>query len=59
MKKFKLSEFSIKIKGKAVPVTGCGGPHFLDSQFTDGGEIVSLMYRSPITPRKIPGTNFS
>jgi hypothetical protein len=42
--------FFIKKKGKAIPVTGCGGlhgcetsrhPHFLDSQFIDGGEVVS------------------
>jgi hypothetical protein len=38
-------------KGKAIPVTGNGGPHaceisrlphFLDNRFTDGGEVVSL-----------------
>jgi hypothetical protein len=38
-------------RGKAIPVTGRGGPqgcetsmlpHFLDSRLTDGGEIVSL-----------------
>jgi hypothetical protein len=45
---------SSKGKGKAIPVTGCGGPygcetlrlpHFLDNQLTDGGEVVSLMHR--------------
>jgi hypothetical protein len=45
---------SIK-KGKAIPVTGCGGPygcetprlpHFLDNRLTDGGEAVSLTCRS-------------
>jgi hypothetical protein len=53
-------------KGKAIPVTGRGGPcgwetsrlsHFLDKRFTDGGEVVSLTCRPPFTPRKIPGTH--
>jgi hypothetical protein len=38
-------------KGKAIPVTGRGGPwgcetsslpHFVDNRITDGGEVVSL-----------------
>jgi hypothetical protein len=42
------------VKGKAIPVTGRGGPlgcetsrfpHFLDNQLTDGGEVVSLTRR--------------
>jgi hypothetical protein len=33
-------------------------PHFLDNMLTDGGEVVTLMYRSPFTPRKVPGTHF-
>jgi hypothetical protein len=55
-------------KGKAIPVTDHGGPlgcetsrlppHFLDDQFTDGSERVSLMQPPPFTPRKIPGTHF-
>jgi hypothetical protein len=41
-------------KGKAIPVTGRGGPkgceasripHFLDNRVTDGGEVVSLTHR--------------
>jgi hypothetical protein len=41
-------------KGKAIPVTGRGGPkgcetsrlpHFLDGRLTDGSEIISLMRR--------------
>jgi hypothetical protein len=41
----------IMLKGKAIHVTGCGGPcgdealrlpHFLDSRLTDGGEVVSF-----------------
>jgi hypothetical protein len=53
--------------GNAVPVTRCEGPygcersripHFLDSQLTDGSEVVSLTYRPPFIPRKIPGTHF-
>jgi pantothenate kinase-related protein Tda10 len=48
-------------------ITGRGGPqscetsrlsHFLDSQLTDGGEVVSLTRRLPFTPRKNPGTHF-
>jgi hypothetical protein len=31
---------------------------FLDSRFTDGSEVVSLMRQSLFTPRKIPGTHF-
>jgi hypothetical protein len=31
---------------------------FLDNLLRDGGEVVSLMRRPPITPRKIPGTDF-
>jgi hypothetical protein len=55
------------MKGKAIPVTGRGGPEvceasrlprFLDNQLTDGGEVVSLTRRPPFTPRKIPGTHF-
>jgi hypothetical protein len=54
-------------KGKAVPVTGRGGPqgcetsrlpHFLDKQLTVGGAVVSLTRRPPFTPRNIPGTHF-
>jgi hypothetical protein len=46
-------------KGKAIPVTGRGGPqgcetsrlpHFLDNRLTDGGEIVSLTRRPLFTP---------
>jgi hypothetical protein len=33
-------------------------PCFLDSQFTDGGQVVSLTRRPPFTPRKIPVTHF-
>jgi hypothetical protein len=55
------------LRGKAIPVTGRGGPkgcetsrlpHFLDNRLTDGGEVVSLMRRPHFTPGKIPGTHF-
>jgi hypothetical protein len=55
------------MKGKAIPVAGRGGqwscemsrlPYFLDSRFTDGGEVVSLTRRPHFTPRKIPGAHF-
>jgi hypothetical protein len=54
-------------KGKAIPVTGRGGPYgsetsrlpqFLDNRLTDGGEFVSLTHRPRFTPRKIAGTHF-
>jgi hypothetical protein len=44
------SHHTVKRKGKAIPVTGHGGPyicetsrlpHFLDNQLTDGSEVVS------------------
>jgi hypothetical protein len=60
----------VDLIGKAIPVTGRGGPyvcetsrfpHFLENRLTDGGEIVSLTSRPPFTPppsKKIPGTHF-
>jgi hypothetical protein len=50
-----------KGKGKAIPVTGRGGPlgcetprlpHFLDNRPTDGGEVVSLTRWPPFTPEE-------
>jgi hypothetical protein len=47
------------LEGKAIPVTGRGGPygsetsrlpHLLDNRRTDGGEVVSLIRRPPLTP---------
>jgi hypothetical protein len=55
------------VKGKATIVTERGGPQgsetsrlprFLDSQLTDGGEVVSLTHRPPFAPMTIPGTHF-
>jgi hypothetical protein len=51
----------VKVKGKAIPVTGRGNPyssetsklpHFLDNRLTDGGEVVSLTRRPPFTPQE-------
>jgi hypothetical protein len=33
-------------------------PHFLDSQLTDGDEVVSLMRRPHFILRKVPGAHF-
>jgi hypothetical protein len=33
-------------------------PYYLDSQFTDGHEVVILKRRPPFTPRNIPGIHF-
>jgi hypothetical protein len=52
---------------KVILVRGHGGtlgfetskfPHFLDSQLTVGGEVVSLKQRPPFAPMNIPGTHF-
>jgi hypothetical protein len=49
------------VKGKAIPVTGHGGPQgcetlripqYLDNRLTDGGKVVSLTRRPPFTPQK-------
>jgi hypothetical protein len=51
-----------KVEIKAISVIGpysCGMsrlPHFLDSWFTNGDEVVSLMHQPLSTSRKIPGT---
>jgi hypothetical protein len=56
-------------KGKAIRVTGRGGPyssetsrlpHFLDSRLRDGGEVVRLTRQltALYPPRKIRGTHF-
>jgi hypothetical protein len=48
-------------KGKAIPVTGRGGPYgcetsrlpyILDNQLTDDGEVVSLTRRPSFTPQE-------
>jgi hypothetical protein len=53
---------SLKGKGKAIPVAAHEGlkgcemlrlPHFLDSQLTDGSEVVSPTCRPPFSPRMI------
>jgi hypothetical protein len=51
----------VEVKGKAVPVTDREDPfrcersrlpHILDTQLIDGGNVVSLTRRSPITPQE-------
>jgi hypothetical protein len=60
-------EYIYDKKGKAIPVTGREGPegcetsrppHFLDSQLTDGGEVVSPTRRPPYSQRMILATHF-
>jgi hypothetical protein len=50
-----------QLKCKAIPVTGREGPqgcetskipHFLDNRLIDGGKVVSLTRRPPITPQE-------
>jgi hypothetical protein len=47
--------------GNVTPITGHGGlqgceasklTHFLDTQLTDGGEVVSLTHHPPFTPER-------
>jgi hypothetical protein len=61
------SEVSLAKDGKAAPATSREGPqgretsrlpHFLDNRLTDGGNVVSLTRRPPLTSRKIPGAHF-
>jgi hypothetical protein len=51
----------ISVKGKAIPITGRGGPyvcemsrlpHFLDNRLTDGGEVVSLTPPAALYPQE-------
>jgi hypothetical protein len=54
------------IKGKAVPLQAWSGPEdsrklwFPDFMTTaqDGGKVVSLTHRPPLTPGNTPGTHF-
>jgi hypothetical protein len=64
---FEVTLDQVTVNGKAIPVTGRGGPegcetsrlpHFIDNRLTDGDEVVSPKRRPPFTPRKIPGTHF-
>jgi len=54
------------LKGKAVPLQAWSGPEgyrelrFLDFMTTaqDGGNVVSLTHRPPLSPGNVPGTHF-
>ena len=56
----------LSCKGKAVPLQAWSGPEgsrklrFPDYMTTaqDGGKVVSLTHRPPLTPGKAPGTHF-
>jgi hypothetical protein len=63
----KIREFCPKVTGKAIPLTGRGGPygcetarfsHFLHSRLTDGGEVVSLTRRLPFIPQEYSWYSF-
>jgi len=56
-----------KGKGKAVPVHAWSGPEgsrklrfpdFMTKAQDDGGKVVSLTHRPPLSPRNAPGTHF-
>ena len=57
---------NVLIEGKAVPLQAWSGPEgsrklrFPDFMKTaqDGGKVVSLTYRPPLTPGNTHGTNF-
>jgi hypothetical protein len=60
---------TVKIKDKAIPVTGGGGPYvcdmlrlpymcILENWLTDDGEVVRPTRRPAFIPRKIPRTDF-
>jgi hypothetical protein len=60
------SGLTVSSLAKAILVTGGGAqevcetsrlPHSLDDRLSDG-EVVSLMRRPTVNPRKIPGTHF-
>jgi hypothetical protein len=55
-----------KGKGKAVPLQAWSGPegsrklrfsHYMTTA-QDGGKVVSLKHRPPLTPGNVPGTHF-
>jgi hypothetical protein len=62
----RLTTFTVKGKGKAVPLKGWSGPErsrklrFLDFMTTaqDGSKVVSLTYQPPLPPGNTPGTHF-
>jgi hypothetical protein len=56
-----IKDDDIYIKGKAIPVTGYGGPlgcetlrvpHCLNNRLTDGGKVVNLTPRPTFTPQE-------
>jgi hypothetical protein len=59
-------EVRVQLKGKAVPLQAWSGPEgsrklkFPDFLTTsqDGGKVVSLTHRPPLSPGNTPGTHF-
>jgi hypothetical protein len=61
MQWLQICSIHISKTGKAIPVTGHGGPygcgtsrlpHFLDNWLTHGSEVVSLTRQPPFTPKE-------
>jgi hypothetical protein len=57
----------VKLKGKTVPLQACSGPEgsrklrlpdFMKTA-QDGGKVVSLTHRPPLSPGNTRGTHFS
>jgi hypothetical protein len=53
-----LFQFKCSVFSWAKLIESSRLPHFLDSLFTDGDEIVSLTRRPTFTSQDDPGTNF-
>jgi len=51
---FEVNNIVVKAKGKTVPVQAWTGPETAH----EGGKVVSLAHRPPLSPGNIPGTHF-
>ena len=63
---YRRKHLEVKVKGKAVPLQAWKGPEgsrklrLTDFMTTaqDGGKVVSLTHRPPLSPGNAPGTHF-